>query len=82
MEKVALNNVQLDRFADSQPTLKPYFHGTVSCDRLPTPPDRKGPVAYILNTDQGQPDDIGWPCGLATTNARSWTVTLYHWRPA
>ena len=49
MEKVALNNVQLDRLADSQPTLKPYFYGT-------TPPNRKGPVAYIVNTDrEGQP---------------------------
>ena len=56
MEKVALNNVQLDRLADSQPTLKPYFYGTVPCDRLPIPPDKKGPVAYIVNTDrEGQP---------------------------
>ena len=56
MEKVALNNVQLDRLADSQPTLKPYFDGTVPCNRLPSSPDKKGPVAYIVNTDQeGQP---------------------------
>ena len=56
MEKVALNNVQLDRLADSQPTLKPYFSGTMPCDRLPRSPDKKGPVAYIVNTDrEGQP---------------------------
>ena len=56
MERVALNNVQLDRLADSQPTLKPYFYGTVPCDRLPRSPDKKGPVAYIVNTDRaGQP---------------------------
>ena len=56
MEKVALNNVQLDRLADSQPTLKPYFYGTLPCDRLPRSPDKKGPVAYIVNTDrEGQP---------------------------
>ena len=56
MEKVALNNVQLDRLADSQPTLKPYFYGTRPCDRLPSSPDTQGPVAYIVNTDrQGQP---------------------------
>ena len=56
MEKVALNNVQLDQLADSQPTLRPYFYGTRPCDRLPDCPDKKGPVAYIVNTDrQGQP---------------------------
>ena len=56
MEKVALNNVQLDRLAQSQPTLKPYFYGTRPCDRLPTSPDKQGPVAYIVNTDpEGQP---------------------------
>ena len=48
--------LQLGRLADSQPTLKPYFYGMVPCDRLPTPPDRKGPVAYNVNTDrEGQP---------------------------
>ena len=52
MEKVALNNVQLDRLADSQPTLKPHFYGTVPCDRLPSSPDKKGPVGYIVNTDR------------------------------
>ena len=56
MEKVALNTVQLDLLAISQPSLKPYFYGTVLCDRLPSPPDKKGPVAYIVNTDrEGQP---------------------------
>ena len=56
MEKVALNNIQLDRLADGQSTLKPYFYGTMPCDRLPRSPDKKGPVAYIVNTDrEGQP---------------------------
>ena len=56
MEKVSLDNVQLDRLADSQPTLKPHFYGTRACDRLPTSPDKQGPVAYIVNTDRhGQP---------------------------
>lgn len=56
MEKVALNNVQLDQLAQSQPSLQPYFYGTRPCDQLPDPPDKNGPVAYIVNTDrQGQP---------------------------
>ena len=56
MEKVALNNVQLDVLAESQPTLKPHFYKTVPCDRLPKSPDKKGPVGYIVNTDpQGMP---------------------------
>ena len=51
-----MNTVQLDRLADSQPTLKPYFYGTVPCDRLPRSPDKKGLVGYIVNTDrEGQP---------------------------
>ena len=56
MEKVSLNNVQLDHLANSQPSLKPYFYGTVPCDRLPDSPDKVGPVGYIVNTDpQGYP---------------------------
>ena len=56
MERVALNNVQLDVLAQSQLTLKPHFYKTVPCDCLPNPPDKKGPVAYIVNTDpQGMP---------------------------
>ena len=46
------SEVQLDQLADSQPTLKSYFYGTVPCDRLPTPPDREGPMAHIVNTNQ------------------------------
>ena len=56
MEKVALNNVQLDRLADSQPTLRLYFYKTVPCNRLPDAPDKQGPVGYIVNTDPaGEP---------------------------
>ena len=56
MEKVSLNNVQLDHLARSQSSLKPHFYGTVPCDRLPESPDTKGPVGYIVNTDpQGYP---------------------------
>ena len=50
MEKVSLNNVQLDVLARSQPSLKPYFYGTVPCDRLPDKLDKQGPVGYIVNT--------------------------------
>lgn len=38
MEQVALNNVQLDYLAREDEALKPYFHGTVACDRLPKKP--------------------------------------------
>jgi len=44
MEKVSLNNVQLDVLARSQPSLKPYFYVTVPCDRLPEKPNKKGPM--------------------------------------
>jgi len=33
------------------PQLKPYFYGTVACDRLPKTPDKKTPRGYIVNTD-------------------------------
>ena len=51
MEQVALNNVQLDCLARDDPQLKPYFYGSVACDRLPKKPDKKAPRAYIVNTD-------------------------------
>lgn len=51
MEKVTLNNVQLDILAKSDPELKPYFYGTIACDELPSRPRRNRPQAYIVNTD-------------------------------
>ena len=51
MEQVALNNVQLDYLARDDPVLKPYFYGTVACDRLPKKPLKTRPQAYIVNTD-------------------------------
>ena len=38
MERVALNDVQLDYLARDDPQLKRYFYGTVACDRLPKSP--------------------------------------------
>ena len=35
MEKVALNNLQLDHLASMHPKLSRVFYGTVPCDRLP-----------------------------------------------
>ena len=56
MDKVSLNNVQLDHLARGQASLRPHFYGTVPCDRLPDEPDPKGPASYIVNTDpQGHP---------------------------
>ena len=51
MEQVALNNVQLDYLARDDPQLKPYFYGTVACDRLPKSPSKKIAQGYIVNTD-------------------------------
>ena len=56
MERVSLNNGQLDHLARSHPSLGPHFYGTVPCDRLPYKPDKCGPLGYIVNTEpQGQP---------------------------
>ena len=50
MEKVALNNLQLDHLASMHPKLSRVFYGAVPCDRLPkTLPE--GRTAYIVNTD-------------------------------
>jgi len=51
MEHVALNNKQLDYLARDDPPLKPYFYGTVACDRLPKTPRKNTPQGYIVNTD-------------------------------
>ena len=51
MEKVALNNIQLDHLAKAVALLKPYFYGTVACDRLPSRPIKKEACWYIVNTD-------------------------------
>lgn len=51
MEKVALNNHQLDYLAQADPKLCQMFYQTVPCDRLPSVVNREGPTAYIVNTD-------------------------------
>ena len=51
MEKVALNNHQIDYLAKADPKLCQLFYGTVACDRLPSVVNREGPTAYIVNTD-------------------------------
>ena len=51
MEKVALNNLQLDHLASMHPKLSRVFYGTVPCDRLPRTPPEEGRTAYIVNTD-------------------------------
>jgi len=58
MEKVPLNNVQLDHLATADVILKPYFYGTVACDRLPSRPYKKEPRGNIVNTDPH--DRPGW----------------------
>ena len=51
MEKVPLNNVQLDYLATADAILKPYVYGKVACDRLPHRPIKKEPRGYIVGTD-------------------------------
>ena len=51
MEKIVLNNVQLDFLARHDPILCPHFYGTVACDKLPRRPRKDVPVGYIVNTD-------------------------------
>ena len=51
MEKITLNNRQLDFLASHDPVLEPFFFGTVPCDKLPRHPDKSNPTGYIVNTD-------------------------------
>jgi len=60
MEKVALNNLQLDYLARTNPSLCCVFHGTVPCDRLPRTVPQEGPTAYIVNTDPHDKPGFHW----------------------
>lgn len=60
MEKVALNNVQLDHLAKADPMLKPFFFGTVPCDQLPSKPCKDKPRGYIVNTDPAELPGRHW----------------------
>ena len=61
MEEVALNNVQLDHLANTQPALARVYYGAVPCDRLPkTLPQDEGPTAYIVNTDPHDEPGTHW----------------------
>ena len=51
MEKIALNDKQLEFLARGNPHLDKYFEGVFPCDRLPPNPDKSTPKAYIVNTD-------------------------------
>ena len=60
MEKVALNNLQLDHLARAHPTLCCVFYGTVPCDRLPSTLRQEGPTACIVNTDAHDKPGMHW----------------------
>ena len=60
MEKVILNNLQLDYLAWAHPSLACVFHGTVPCDRLPRVVPQEGPTAYIVNTDPHDKPGMHW----------------------
>ena len=51
MEKVALNNLQLDHLVRNHPKLSDVFYGMVPCDRLPRTLPKEGPTVCIVNTD-------------------------------
>jgi len=51
MDKVALNNLQLDHLAGTHPRLRRVFYGSVPCDRLLQAIPQEGPIAYIVSTD-------------------------------
>ena len=79
MEKITLNNRQLDFLASHDPVLEPFFFGTVPCDKLPRHPDKSNPTGYIVNTDPDTtyPENIGSHCGQMAIPVKSWTVTPY-----
>jgi len=60
MEKVALNNIQLDHLAGANPKLFRVFYGTVPCDRLPRTLPEGGPFAFIVNTDPHNEPGTHW----------------------
>ena len=66
MEKVTLNNVQLDILAESDPELKPYFYGTIACEELPSRPRRTDlKLTSSTRIQLTYPDAIGSHCGLS-----------------
>ena len=60
MEKVALNNFQLDHLAQSDPKLSQVFYRTVPCDKLPSLVLKESPTAYIVNTDPDHEPGRHW----------------------
>ena len=60
MEKVALNNVQLDHLAGNHPKLSGMFYGTVPCDRLPRTLPTETQYAFIVNTDPHDESGTHW----------------------
>ena len=51
MEKVVLNNVQLDYLAFNHPQLGKHYEGARACDTLPATISKEGKKAFIVNTD-------------------------------
>lgn len=51
MEKITLNNRQLDFLASHYPVLELVFFGTVPCNKLPNYPDKLKPTGYFVNRD-------------------------------
>lgn len=51
MEKVLLNNLQLDYLAGPHPKLSHVFYGMVLRGQLPKTLPQEGPIADIVNTD-------------------------------
>jgi len=60
MEKVALNYIQLDHLAGTNPKLSGVFYGTVACDRLPKTLPEERPSAFFVNTDPHDEPGTHW----------------------
>ena len=60
MEKVALNNSQLDHLAGSHPKLSCVFYRTVPWERLSRTPPQEGPTTYIINKDPHDEPSRHW----------------------
>ena len=76
MEKEALNNIQLDHLAGTNPKLSGVFYGTVTCDRLPRTLPEERPSAFIFNTDPHDEPGTHWTRGNVCEILDSYALPL------
>ena len=76
MEKVVLNDLQLEYLARGNPYLEKHFVGVFPCDKLPDKPDKSEPRAYIVNTDPEEMPGRHW-IALWTENNKCEVMDSY-----